>query len=56
MAPKFANDSHVLFELFNEPINDFSNDWIFNDNDTVDWLTVRQDMQIVVQYRAKLCA
>jgi len=45
IAPRFANDSHVLFELFNEPINDFSGDWIFNSNDTVDWLTVRQDMQ-----------
>ena len=22
MAPRFANDSHVIFELFNEPIND----------------------------------
>ena len=21
MAPRFANDSHVMFELFNEPIN-----------------------------------
>jgi len=45
MAPKFANDSHVLFELFNEPMNDLYGDWIFNDNDTADWLSVRQDMQ-----------
>jgi endoglucanase len=45
IAPKFANDSHVLFELFNEPINDTTNDWIFNNNDTADWLSVRQDMQ-----------
>ncbi|MFH1370055.1 MAG: cellulase family glycosylhydrolase [Planctomycetota bacterium] len=45
IAPKFANDSHVLFELFNEPMNDLYGDWIFNDNDTADWLSVRQDMQ-----------
>lgn len=34
MAPRFANDSHVLFELFNEPINGSS------------WPSVRADMQI----------
>jgi fibronectin type 3 domain-containing protein len=45
MAPKFANDSHVIFELFNEPINDLNNDWIFNSNDTADWLSVRTNMQ-----------
>jgi hypothetical protein len=45
MAPKFANDSHVIFELFNEPINDLNGDWIFNLNDTADWLSVRTDMQ-----------
>jgi hypothetical protein len=45
IAPKFANDSHVLFELFNEPINDIYNDWIFNDTDAADWFSVRQDMQ-----------
>jgi hypothetical protein len=33
IAPRFANDSHVLFELFNEPINDG------------DWNSVRTDMQ-----------
>jgi endoglucanase len=33
MAPRFANDSHVLFELFNEPVNDG------------DWSSVRTDMQ-----------
>ncbi len=43
MAPRFANDSHVLFELFNEPINEVGGDWIFNSVD--DWLSVRQDMQ-----------
>lgn len=48
MAPKFANDSHVLFELFNEPINDTGSDWIFNENDVNDWLSVRQDMQMWV--------
>jgi endoglucanase len=45
MAPRFANDSHVLFELFNEPINDVDDDWIFNANDVNDWLSVRGDMQ-----------
>jgi len=43
MAPRFANDSHVLFELFNEPINDVNGDWI--GNTTNDWLSVRNDMQ-----------
>jgi endoglucanase len=43
MAPRFANDSHVLFELFNEPINDVNGDWI--GNATNDWLSVRADMQ-----------
>ena len=38
MAPRFANDSHVLFELFNEPINS-------GDSDTDRWLSVRADMQ-----------
>lgn len=33
IAPRFANDDHVLFELFNEPINGGS------------WATVRPDMQ-----------
>jgi hypothetical protein len=33
MAPRFANDSHVLFELFNEPVNDGN------------WASVRTDMQ-----------
>jgi hypothetical protein len=38
MAPKFANDSHVIFELFCEPINAGT-----TDNDR--WLSVRTDMQ-----------
>jgi hypothetical protein len=38
MAPKFANDSHVLFELFNEPIN-------FVGTEEENWLSVRNDMQ-----------
>jgi hypothetical protein len=33
MAPRFANDSHVMFELFNEPINGSS------------WPSVKADMQ-----------
>jgi endoglucanase len=45
MAPRFAGDDHVLFELFNEPINDLDGDWIFNSHDTDDWLSVRTDMQ-----------
>jgi len=45
MAPRFANDDHVMFELFNEPINDLNNDWIFNSRDINDWLSVRTDMQ-----------
>ncbi len=43
MAPKFAGDSHVLFELFNEPVNGG------------DWRSVRRDMQAwydVVRQRA----
>ncbi len=38
MAPRFANDSHVLFELFNEPGNDVG-------SDEEDWISVRDDMQ-----------
>jgi fibronectin type 3 domain-containing protein len=45
MAPRFAGDTHVIFELFNEPINDLNGDWIFNGNDTADWLSVRTNMQ-----------
>jgi endoglucanase len=33
VAPQFANDSHVLFELYNEPIN------------SGDWPTLRDHMQ-----------
>ena len=39
MAPRFANDSHVIFELFNEPINNTFG------SDTNNWLSVRDDMQ-----------
>jgi hypothetical protein len=39
MAPRFANDDHVFFELFNEPINNGEGD------DTLNWLSVRNDMQ-----------
>jgi|GEM_PF-6966344 len=38
MAPKFANDSHVLFELFCEPINRDS-------DDVTNWLSCRSDYQ-----------
>ena len=39
MAPKFASDSHVLFELFNEPLNTSGG------SDVANWLTCRPDMQ-----------
>ena len=39
MAPRFANDSHVLFELFQEPGN------ITGSSDADKWLTCRNDMQ-----------
>ncbi|MHC4911670.1 MAG: glycoside hydrolase family 5 protein [Planctomycetota bacterium] len=38
IAPRFAGDSHVLFELFNEPMNDGA-------SETARWLSVRTDMQ-----------
>lgn len=38
IAPRFANDSHVLFELFNEPING-------GGSSTDRWISVRDDMQ-----------
>jgi len=41
MASKFAGDSHVLFELFNEPMN-------AGNSSTDRWLSVRADMQIWV--------
>ncbi|MFH1371832.1 MAG: cellulase family glycosylhydrolase [Planctomycetota bacterium] len=39
MAPRFANDSHVLFELFNEPLNTSGS------TDAQDWATCKTDMQ-----------
>jgi len=39
MAPRFANDSHVLFEIFNEPNDDVSG------GDPEDWLSIRDYMQ-----------
>lgn len=38
MAPRFAGESHVIFELFNEPINNVG-------TDEENWLSVRKDMQ-----------
>ncbi|MCU0914333.1 MAG: glycoside hydrolase family 5 protein [Planctomycetes bacterium] len=38
MAPRFAHDSHVLFELFNEPMNQVG-------AERESWLSVRKDMQ-----------
>ncbi|MGD1041573.1 MAG: cellulase family glycosylhydrolase [Sedimentisphaerales bacterium] len=39
MAPKFAGDSHVLFELFNEPGNTSGG------SDAADWATCKPNMQ-----------
>ncbi len=39
MAPRFAGDSHVLFEIFNEPINNSGG------SQTERWLTFRGDAQ-----------
>jgi hypothetical protein len=38
MAPRFANDSHVMFELFNEPMDNVG-------SERQRWLNVRADMQ-----------
>ena len=38
MAPEFADDSHVFFELFNEPINS-------GITETARWLSVKEDME-----------
>lgn len=40
MAPKFAGDSHVLFELFNEPLNTSEG------SETANWARLKNDMQI----------
>lgn len=42
MAPRFAGDSHVLFELFNEPINNVG-------NREQRWRSVKADMQTWVK-------
>ncbi len=38
MAPRFANDSHVIYELFNEPVNQVG-------TDAARWTSVKNDMQ-----------
>ncbi len=38
IAPQYANDSHVIFELFNEPINNTFG------SDNANWQNVRTDM------------
>jgi hypothetical protein len=38
IAPRYASDSHVLFELFNEPINSAA-------TETDRWLSVKDDME-----------
>jgi fibronectin type 3 domain-containing protein len=39
MAPKFAGDSHVLFELFNEPLNNSEG------SEAANWARLKTDMQ-----------
>lgn len=39
MAPKFAGDSHVLFELFNEPLNTSEG------SEAANWARLKTDMQ-----------
>jgi len=39
MAPKFAGDSHVLFELFNEPLNNSEG------SEAANWARLKNDMQ-----------
>ena len=39
MAPRFASDNHVFFELFNEPINNTFG------SDAANWASVKTDMQ-----------
>jgi hypothetical protein len=39
MAPKFANDSHVIFELFNEPLNNSEG------SEAANWARLKNDMQ-----------
>lgn len=41
MAPRFADDEHVMFELFNEPINQVG-------TDTENWLSVKADMETLI--------
>lgn len=41
MAPRFANDTHVMFELFNEPINNIG-------SDEENWQSVKADMKVLV--------
>ena len=38
MAPRFKNDTHVIFELFNEPINQVG-------SDAANWTSVKSDME-----------
>jgi hypothetical protein len=38
MAPRFADDSHVIYELFNEPINNIG-------SDATNWASVKSDME-----------
>ncbi len=38
MAPRFKDDTHVIYELFNEPINNIG-------SDSANWTSVKTDMQ-----------
>jgi len=46
MAPRFAGDSHVIFELFNEPVNPGASDaarWTSVKNDMETWIGIIRD-------------
>jgi hypothetical protein len=38
MAPRFKNDTHVIYELFNEPVNQVG-------SDAANWASVKSDME-----------
>lgn len=42
MAPRFADDTNVMYELFNEPINNIG-------TDEENWQSVKEDMETLIQ-------
>ncbi len=42
MAPRFADDTNVMFELFNEPINNIG-------TDDENWQSVKADMEVLIE-------